>query len=115
MKGIEALLIAVIVALVAVTVPVRSQKAYADVNAYIERLVPADSQEVETGGGETPWVFMSPIERGNDTGRIEQLLPAESQEVETGGGETPSVLMSPFERGNDTGRIERLLPAESAE
>ncbi len=116
MKGIEVLLIGAVVALVVVMVPLVSQKAYAaDTVLYIERLVPAESQEVETGGGEIPWVSLSPIVRGNDTGRIEQLLPADSAEVEMGGGEIPRVLMTPFERGHDTGRIERLLPAESAE
>jgi hypothetical protein len=111
MKGIEFLLIGAMVALVAVTVPFVSQTAYAADIGYIERLVPAESQEVETGGGETPWVSLEPFARGNDTSMIEQLLPAESGELETGGGEASPVLMTPFERGNDPAYIERLLPS----
>jgi hypothetical protein len=113
MKGIEYLLIGAVVALVAVTLPVVSQTVYAADIGYIEKLVPAESVEVETGGGETAWVLMAPFERGNDTGYIEKLLPAESfVEAETGAGETVRVLMAPSERGHDTGRIELLVPAE---
>ncbi len=111
-RGIELLLTGAVAALIAVMVPLVSQTAYAADVGYIERLVPAESQEVEVGGGETPWASIEPFVRGNDTGRIGQLLPAESQEVEVGGGETPPVSMEPFTRGHDTGKIELLLPAE---
>lgn len=117
MKGTRVLFIGAIAALVLVmTVPWVSQETYAaEAVVHIERLRPAESQEVESGGGEIPSVLLSPIVRGNDTTRIEQLVPAETAESEMGGGETPSALLPPFERGHDTGRIERLLPAETAE
>jgi hypothetical protein len=113
MKGIELLLIGVMVALVAVTLPVVSQTVYAADIGYIEKLVPAESAEIVTGGGETAWVLMEPLERGHDTAYIEKLLPAESfVEAKIGAGETARVLLAPSERGHDTGRIELLLPAE---
>jgi hypothetical protein len=117
MKGIEVLLIAVMVALVVVAVPLVSQKAYAADYGRIELLVPAESGTVETGGGETPWMPLKSFAFGNDTGRIELLLAAESQEVEVtvGGGETPYEKLAPVKMGHDAGYIERLLPAESAE
>ena len=113
MKVLEFLLIGAMVALVAVTLPVASQTVAADVGS-IEKLVPAESAEVETGGGETAWVLMEPVERGHDTFSIEKLVPAESAfvEAEIGAGETASVLLAPSERGHDTGRIELLLPAD---
>ena len=115
MKEIKILLVGVMAAFVAVAVQFVPQAGYAEDIGYIERLVPAESMEVETGGGETPFVEVEPFVRGNDPGYIERLLPAESLEAETGGGETLYVEMEPFVRGNDPGYIERLLPAESAQ
>ncbi len=115
MKGREILLIAVMTTLVVIVVPLVSQKAYAADTGYIELLIPAESREVETGGGETPFVPMEPAVLGNHTGHIERLVPAETQETETGGGEIPFVPMEPVVLGNDAGFIERLLPAESQE
>jgi len=117
MKGIEVLLIAVMVAFVVVAVPLVSQKAYAADIGRIELLVPAESAIVETGGGEIPWMPLEPFAFGNDTGRVERLLPAESQvvEVAVGGGETSFEFLAPLKMGHDAGYIERLLPAETAE
>ena len=110
MKGITVLFIGIVVALVAATVSFVPQKIYADDIGYIERLVPAESQPVETGGGETAGAMLVPFPRGND--RIEELLPAESQETETGGGEGAKMFVSPSEvRTHDTSRIHLLLPA----
>jgi len=107
MKGIKLILIAAMVALIAVTVPCISEKAYAV--DHIAYLVPAESAVVETGGGETLWVLTAPTAFTNDAGHIAYLLPAESAIAETGGGEIPAVLMEPTKFGND--RIELLLPA----
>ncbi len=113
MKGIELLFIGMMVVLVAVAVPAVSQTAYA-AEGYvdIERLLPADSAEVETGAAEIPWMLMEPTEFSHDTGRIERLLPADSPEVETGAGEAPWLLMEPVVFSHDTARIELLLPSD---
>jgi hypothetical protein len=113
MKGL--ILIGAMIALFVAVPPLVPQKAYAADTGYIELLVPAESQEAELGGGETPFVPMEPVVLGNDTGFIERLLPAESQEVETGGGETSPmgwVPIAPVEFGHDAGYIERLLPSD---
>jgi len=118
-KAIEILLTGVMAVLVAVALPVLSRTVYAaDVSNNIERLVPAESMEVELGGGEAPaWVESQPFILGTDAGYIERLLPAESQisEPAMGGGETTWMEYKPFKFGHDAGHIERLLPAESAE
>jgi hypothetical protein len=111
MKGIELLLIGVMVVLVAVAVPGVTYTAYGYVD--IERLVPSDTQEVEAGAGEAFIGVMAPIAFCNDTAKIELLLPSGSAEiVETGAGETRWVPMKPAEFSHDTSRIDRLLPAE---
>ena len=113
MKGL--ILIGAMIALFVVAVPLVSQKAYAADTGYIELLVPAESQELEMGGGETPFVPMEPVVLGNDSGFIERLLPAESEELETGGGETAPmdwVPIAPVELGHDASYIERLLPSD---
>lgn len=113
MKGIKILLTGVMVALVAVMLPCALQPAYAAEYGYGVADVPAESAEIELGGGEAAWVLMEPVERGHDTAHIEKLLPAESfAEAEMGAGETIWVLLVPPERVHDTGRIEALLPAE---
>jgi hypothetical protein len=113
MTATKILLMGMMVALVAVAVQFVPRTANADDVGYIERLIPAESMEVETGGGEVYYTEMEPFVRGNDPGFIERLLPAESMEVETGGGDTPVVWSEEPLRGNDPGYIERLLPAES--
>jgi hypothetical protein len=111
MKGIELLLIGVMVVLVAVAVPGVTQTAHGYVD--IERLVPAETQEVEAGAGEAFIGLMAPTAFSHDTARIELLLPAESGEVvESGAGETLWVPMKPVAFGHDAARIELLLPAD---
>lgn len=112
MKGKGTLIGGVVAVLAALLLPFTLQAAYADEVIHIERLLPAESAEVETGGGEAVWMVLSPYEKADDTFRIERLLPAESGEVEVGAGETPGVLLAPTEMGYDTGRIELLLPAK---
>jgi hypothetical protein len=100
---------------VAVALPVLSKTAYADdFNAVITRLSPSESMEVETGGGETPWVALKSTPLGYDTGHIENLIPSESiiPEEAVGGGETSRMELKPTKFGNNAGNIERLLPSE---
>ena len=106
MKGIELLLIGMLVVLFAIAVPA----AYGYVD--IEKLVPSDTQEVEAGAGEAYIGLMSAPVFSNDTARIERLLPSSSATVETGAGETPWVLMEPAKFSHDNFKIERLLPAD---
>ena len=114
MKGTELLVIGVILVLVAVLVPGVSQTVYAADNYLdIERLVPADTQEVEAGAGEAFIGPMAPTAFSDDTAKIELLLPAGSAEiVETGAGETLWVPIKPEAFSHDTSRIDRLLPAD---
>jgi hypothetical protein len=115
MKAIKTLFTGMMVAAVAVMLPIVAHPAYAEIG-HIEALAPAESAEIETGAGEAFFVAFEPSVRSNDTDRIEALLPAESYMAEEmGAGETAWVLMTPSVRGNDTGRIEALLPAESVE
>ena len=102
MKGIKVLLLCAIVALVAVTVPFASQKAYAADYGNIERLVPAESPGVETGGGE---IFATAVGFEKLTG-VAGICPAETAAVETGGTLWPARL-APMDAA---GRIE-LCPA----
>jgi len=115
-RAIQVLLTGIIAALVAVTLPVLTRTAYAVDTGHIERVIPAESMEVETGGGETPFVENGPsFELSNNTVYIERLLPAESQgsEEAMGGGESNWMDYSkPLEFSHDASRIERLLPAD---
>ena len=113
---IEVLLTGLMAALLAVTLPVSTRTAYAFDTGHIERLIPAESMEVETGGGEAPWVEYQPsFVLSNDAGYIERLLPAEPQvsEEAMGGGESRRIeYAEPLKFSHDAGHIERLLPAD---
>ena len=108
MKGMK--FIGAMVVLSLMIAPMMSQIAYAAEAGHIAYLLPAESVEVETGGGETIGVLMEPTAFTHDAGNIAYLLPAESVEVETGAGEGARVLMAPTEFRYD--RIELLYPAK---
>ena len=112
MKAVEMMFLALAAAVVLVTIPAVSYAASGIGVTNIERVIPAETEEFETGGGEMPHMMFEPSVFANDAGHIEQLLPAETPEFETGGGETPLMLLSPSVFTNDAGYIERLLPAE---
>ncbi len=103
MKGRIVLFIAAMAALV-VAVSFVPVKAYAADVGYIERLVPAETQEAETGGGEMPF---TPVMFEKATG-LPGLSPGETQEVDLGGIPWPER----FEKEDAAGRIERLSPSE---
>jgi hypothetical protein len=112
MKAIEMMLLALAAAFVVVTVPAVSYAVYGSGVTHIEQVIPAESQELEPGGGEMPHMMFEPSVFTNNAGQIEQLLPAESLELEPGGGETPIMVIDPSKFTHDAGRIEQLLPAE---
>lgn len=107
MKGTVCTLIALLLMLVAI---MAHETVYAADR--IEMLRVADSAEVETGAGETPWVLIETFEKPYETGRIELLRPADSAEVDVsmGAGEAAEMKLLPVEI-YETGRIELLRPA----
>ena len=109
MKGNLLLLFGVMVLIAAVAVP----GVYAAGNyVEIERLVPAETQEIEAGAVEAVGL-MAPTAFSHDTAKIELLLPHGAAEiVETGAGEALWVPMKPTAFSHDTARIELLLPAD---
>ena len=110
MKGIELLLFGLMVVIAAVAVT----GVYAAGNyVEIERLVPAETQEIEAGAGTAVVGLMAPTAFSHDTAKIELLLPHGAAEiVETGAGEALWVPMKPTAFSHDTARIELLLPAD---
>jgi hypothetical protein len=105
MKGTVILLAVLIVGLLAV---IGSETVYAVDR--IELLVPAESQAVETGGGEGAGMLLAAFKC--ESGSIESLCPAEAAEVgvEMGAGEDAGILLTPFKCGS--GSIESLCPAK---
>jgi len=116
-KGIQFLLVGATAMAVVLVISFASQPVYAATVGPIERLMPAESMPVESGGGGMLWAPSEPFNFDNDTGYVERLLPAESITPETymGGGETSRMLSATFKFTNDAGHIERLRPAESVE
>jgi hypothetical protein len=113
MNGIKILLTGIMVAVVAVLLPFAAHPAYGDFNGHIQALVPSESGNVETGGGESPAWLTQPFEGTYDTGHLEQLLPSESfVGAETGAGESGRILLAPAKLEHDTGKIELLLPSD---
>ncbi len=94
--------------------------AYYDADTgHIEMLAPSETQPVQTGGGETPYVLTAPSQFSNDSaasGRVEMLAPSETSEILTGGGESINAGTVPSRFSNDaaaSGRLEMLAPSES--
>ena len=120
MKSIKILLMGSVAGLLMLLAPTLSQAYYDADTGHIEMLAPSESQPVQSGGGETPYVRTAPSHFSNDaaaSGRIEMLAPSESQPVQSGGGETPYVRTAPSRFSNDaaaSGRIEMLAPSESS-
>ncbi len=100
-------------------VPSLSRAYYDADTGHIEMLAPSESQPVQTGGGETPYVLTAPSQFSNDaaaSGRVEILAPSETPEMLIGGGETINAGTVPSRFSNDaaaSGRLEMLAPSES--
>ncbi len=119
MKTIKVLLIGSFAVLLMLLVPSLSRAYYDAATGHIEMLAPSETQEVQTGGGEAPYVSTAPSQFSNDaaaSGRLEILAPSETSEILTGGGETINAGTVPSRFSNDaatSGNIEMLAPSES--
>ncbi len=120
MKAIKFLLMGLLAGLLMLLVPSLSQAGFYDSDTgHIEMLTPSETQQVQSGGGETPYVRMAPSQFSNDVaalGRIQLLAPSETQPIQTGGGETPFARTAPSPFSNDaaaSGHLEMLAPSES--
>ncbi len=120
MKDMRFLLMGLLAGLLMLLVPSLSQAGFYDAHTgHIEMLAPSETQQVQTGGGETLYVRMARSQFSNDLaafGRIEMLSPSETQQIQTGGGETPHARTAPSPFSNDaaaSGHLEMLAPSES--
>ena len=119
MKSIRVLLIGSVAGLLMLLVPTLSQAYYDADTGHIEMLAPSETQQLQSGGGETPYVRTTPSYFSNDAsayGRIEMLAPSETPNMQTGGGEILYVRTAPSQFSNDaaaSGHLEMLAPSES--